>query len=70
MESMGCLMITIMPGCASLQSSVICPSSQEQLSANFLLAIQFEERNMLREHSDTYEYRRPEPMLIPFVGKR
>jgi len=36
-----------------------------------LLAIQFEERDLVREHGDTYEeYRRSVPMLVPFVGKR
>jgi protein-S-isoprenylcysteine O-methyltransferase Ste14 len=35
-----------------------------------LLAIQFEERDLVREHGDTYqEYRRSVPMLVPFVGK-
>src|SRR4030095_11233943 len=40
-------------------------------TAYILLAIQFEERDLVREHGDTYEeYRRSVPMLIPFVGKR
>lgn len=40
-------------------------------TAYILLAIQFEERYLVREHGDTYEeYRRNVPMLVPFVGKR
>ena len=40
-------------------------------TAYILLAIQFEERDLVREHGDAYqEYRRSVPMLIPFVGKR
>ena len=40
-------------------------------TAYILLAIQFEERDLVREHGDSYEeYRRSVPMLIPFVGKR
>jgi len=40
-------------------------------TAYTLLAIQFEERDLVREHGDTYEkYRRSVPMLVPFVGKR
>jgi protein-S-isoprenylcysteine O-methyltransferase Ste14 len=40
-------------------------------TAYILLAIQFEERDLVREHGDTYEkYRESVPMLIPFVGKR
>lgn len=36
-----------------------------------LLAIQFEERDLVREHGENYEvYRRSVPMLIPFTGKR
>src|SRR4030095_14328011 len=39
-------------------------------TAYILLAIQFEERDLVREHGDTYEeYRRSVPMLMPFVGK-
>ena len=40
-------------------------------TAYILLAIQFEERDLVREHGDSYEkYRESVPMLIPFVGKR
>jgi methanethiol S-methyltransferase len=40
-------------------------------TAYILLAIQFEERDLVREHGESYEaYRRSVPMLIPFVGKR
>ncbi|HZE71171.1 MAG TPA: isoprenylcysteine carboxylmethyltransferase family protein [Pyrinomonadaceae bacterium] len=40
-------------------------------TAYILLAIQFEERDLIREYGDTYkEYRRSVPMLVPFVGKR
>ena len=40
-------------------------------TAYILLAIQFEERDLVREFGDTYEeYRRSVPMLIPFAGKR
>jgi methanethiol S-methyltransferase len=35
-----------------------------------LLAIQFEERDLVREHSAYEEYRRSVPMLIPFIGRR
>jgi methanethiol S-methyltransferase len=36
-----------------------------------LLAIQFEERDLVREHGEEYEaYRRSVPMLVPFIGKR
>ena len=37
-------------------------------TAYILLAIQFEERDLVREHGDSYEdYRRSVPMLLPFV---
>ena len=40
-------------------------------TAYILLAIQFEERDLVREHGETYEkYRRTVPMLIPSVIKR
>ena len=40
-------------------------------AAYILLAIQFEERDLVREHGESYEaYRRAVPMLIPFTGKR
>jgi methanethiol S-methyltransferase len=40
-------------------------------TAYILLAIQFEERDLVRDHGEIYEeYRRSVPMLIPFVGKR
>jgi protein-S-isoprenylcysteine O-methyltransferase Ste14 len=40
-------------------------------TAYILLAIQFEERDLVREHGENYEeYRRSVPMLIPFTGKR
>jgi protein-S-isoprenylcysteine O-methyltransferase Ste14 len=36
-----------------------------------LLAIQFEERDLIREHGEAYEtYRRSVPMLVPFSPKR
>ena len=39
-------------------------------TAYILLAIQFEERDLVREHGDTYEaYRRSVPMLIPSLRK-
>ena len=39
-------------------------------TAYILLAIQFEERDLVREHGDTYEaYRRSVPMLIPFIRR-
>jgi protein-S-isoprenylcysteine O-methyltransferase Ste14 len=40
-------------------------------TAYILLAIQFEERDLVREHGEDYEaYRRSVPMLVPFAGKR
>ena len=40
-------------------------------TAYILLAIQFEERDLAREHGEEYEaYRRSVPMLIPFTRKR
>src|SRR5919112_5903595 len=40
-------------------------------TAYILLAIQFEERDLVREHGDSYEaYRRSVPMLIPFSRRR
>jgi protein-S-isoprenylcysteine O-methyltransferase Ste14 len=40
-------------------------------TAYILLAIQFEERDLVREHGESYEaYRRAVPMLVPFTGKR
>ena len=40
-------------------------------TAYILLAIQFEERDLVREHGDAYEkYRRSVPMLVPFSSKR
>jgi len=39
-------------------------------TAYILLAIQFEERDLVREHGETYEeYRRSVPMLIPSLPK-
>jgi len=39
-------------------------------TAYILLAIQFEERDLVREHGDTYEaYRRSVPMLVPSLRK-
>jgi protein-S-isoprenylcysteine O-methyltransferase Ste14 len=40
-------------------------------TAYILLAIRFEERDLVREFGDTYEeYRRSVPMLIPSLRKR
>jgi protein-S-isoprenylcysteine O-methyltransferase Ste14 len=40
-------------------------------TAYILLAIQFEERDLIREHGDTYKaYRQSVPMLVPSIGKR
>ena len=40
-------------------------------TAYILLAIQFEERDLVREHGETYEeYRRSVPMLVPSMRKR
>jgi protein-S-isoprenylcysteine O-methyltransferase Ste14 len=40
-------------------------------TAYILLAIRFEERDLVREHGDAYEeYRRSVPMLVPFSNKR
>jgi methanethiol S-methyltransferase len=40
-------------------------------TAYILLAIQFEERDLVREHGDAYEsYRRTVPMLVPFTRRR
>jgi len=40
-------------------------------TAYILLAIRFEERDLVREHGDAYEeYRRSVPMLIPFARNR
>lgn len=40
-------------------------------TAYILLAIQFEERDLVREYGESYEkYRRSVPMLIPFIRKR
>lgn len=40
-------------------------------TAYILLAIRFEERDLVREHGETYEkYRREVPMLIPFARKQ
>ena len=39
-------------------------------TAYILLAIQLEERDLVREHGDSYEaYRRSVPMLIPFTRR-
>jgi protein-S-isoprenylcysteine O-methyltransferase Ste14 len=40
-------------------------------TAYILLAIQFEERDLVREHGESYErYRRTVPMLVPFARRR
>ncbi len=40
-------------------------------TAYILIAIQFEERDLVREHGESYEeYRRSVPMIIPFTAKR
>jgi len=40
-------------------------------TAYILLAIRFEERDLVHEHGNAYEdYRRSVPMLVPFSGKR
>jgi protein-S-isoprenylcysteine O-methyltransferase Ste14 len=40
-------------------------------TAYILIAIQFEERDLVREHGESYEeYRRSVPMLIPVPAKR
>ncbi len=40
-------------------------------TAYILLAIQFEERDLVREHGESYEaYRRSVPMLVPFARRR
>jgi methanethiol S-methyltransferase len=40
-------------------------------TAYIFLAIQFEERDLVREHGETYEnYRRSVPMLVPFARRR
>ena len=40
-------------------------------TACILLAIQFEERDLVREFGKTYEdYRRHVPMLVPFTGRK
>ena len=39
-------------------------------TAYILLAIQFEERDLVREHGESYEaYRRSVPMLVPFTSR-
>ena len=40
-------------------------------TAYIVLAIQFEERDLVREHGESYEaYRRSVPMLIPFTRRQ
>jgi protein-S-isoprenylcysteine O-methyltransferase Ste14 len=40
-------------------------------TAYIVLAIQFEERDLVREHGNLYEgYRRQVPMLVPFTSAR
>ena len=39
-------------------------------TAYILLAIQFEERDLIRDHPEYAEYRRKVPMLVPFVSRR
>ena len=40
-------------------------------TAYILVAIQLEERDLAREHGESYEaYRRSVPMLIPFTRRR
>jgi protein-S-isoprenylcysteine O-methyltransferase Ste14 len=40
-------------------------------TAYILVAIQFEERDLVREHGESYErYRRSVPMLVPFTRRR
>ena len=40
-------------------------------TAYILLAIQWEERDLVREHGDSYQaYRRAVPMLVPFTARR
>jgi len=40
-------------------------------TAYILIAIQFEERDLVREHGNAYDsYRQSVPMLIPFTRRR
>jgi protein-S-isoprenylcysteine O-methyltransferase Ste14 len=39
-------------------------------TAYILVAIQFEERDLVAAHPEYAEYRRRVPMLIPFLGNR